>query len=65
MLVHLCLEHTELVELGLGRHAQMAIALGTVQQACPKVGKLIDDTGIIGYGLGIVSHPVKQQGTVV
>lgn len=64
MLVHLRLENLKLIEFGLGRHAQLAVSLGTVRQTRPEIGKLVNDSGIIPDGRLQVSGPVVQECTV-
>ena len=50
VLVHLRLEDTKLVELGLCRHAQLTIGSGTLRQTSPEIGELLDDGGIVADG---------------
>ena len=65
VLVHLRLEHTKLIQLGLRLHAQFTIACGTAHQSCPEVRKLLDDTRIIDDGSPIIACAVEQQSTIV
>ena len=65
MFVELCLRHTELIHLGLGRHSQPTIAGSTCQQASPEIGEGLDDTRIIPDGCLVVASPVEEQRPIV
>ena len=65
MLVHLGLEHAKLVHLSLGGHPQPAVAPSSLLQACPEVGKLVDDSRIVADGSTEVANPVEQLRAVV
>ena len=64
MLVHLCLEDTELIQLSLRRHTQSAIAMSTGGKTRPEVRKLIDYRSIIADSRLQVSRLVMQKRTV-
>ena len=64
MLVHLCLEDTELIQLSLRRHTQSAIAMSTGRKTRPEVRKLIDYRSIIADSRLQVARLVMQKRTV-
>ena len=64
MLVHLCLEDAELIQLSLRRHTQSAIAMSTGGKTRPEVRKLIDYRSIIADSRLQVARLVMQQRTV-
>ena len=64
MLVHLCLEDAELIQLSLRRHTQSAIAMSTGGKTRPEIRKLIDYRSIIADSRLQVSCLVMQKRTV-
>ncbi len=54
----------KLVGLGLLRHAKAAVAFGTVLQACPEVGELVNDLRVIADSPPQVARLFEQQPTV-
>ena len=56
LFVHACLEDSELIKLGLGRHAKSTIALRTGRQARPKVRELLYHHRIIAYRRPEITH---------
>jgi len=65
MLIHLSLEDAELIEFGLRRHTQLAIALRTLGQTRPEIGELTDNGGIVADGRTQITQLVVEQGTVI
>ena len=64
MLVHLRLEYAELVGLRLGRHAQPAIAVGTIGQSRPEIRELSYHLGIVRDGRAQVTRLVVEHASV-
>ena len=63
-LVHLGLQDTELIQLGLSCIAQTTVARGPVLQAKPEVREFLDDLRIVTDGRPEITGLFQQQGPV-